>query len=93
MAVSAVALLAAGCGNEELVVPKVTGADSDVFEVYERLSDAGFTVEVTDGFRTGPSCQCENTIFEQWPPAGTRAKRGSAVEITVGGPGLTAARA
>ena len=31
--------MAAGCGNEELVVPKVTGADSDVFDVYERLSD------------------------------------------------------
>jgi beta-lactam-binding protein with PASTA domain len=89
MAVSAVALLAAGCGNEDLVVPKVTGENSDVFEVYERLSDAGFTVEVTDGFRTGPSCQCRNPIVEQWPPAGTRAKRGSAVEIRVGGPGPT----
>ena len=88
MAVSAVALLAAGCGNEQLVVPKVTSVDSDIFEVYERLSDAGFTVEVTDGFRTG-TCQCANPIVEQWPPAGTRAERGSAVEITVGGPGFT----
>jgi beta-lactam-binding protein with PASTA domain len=86
-AASAVAFVAAGCGSDEVVVPNVTGEDSNVFEVYERLSDAGFTVEVTDGFRTGPSCQCTNPVVEQWPSPGTRAERGSAVEITAGGPG------
>lgn len=87
MAVSAVTFLAAGCGDEKVVVPKVTGDDSDVFQVYERLSKAGLAVEITDGFRTGPSCECENPIVEQWPSAGTRVERGSAVEVTVGGPG------
>lgn len=92
MIVPAVAFLAAGCGNEKVVVPKVTGDDSDVFHVYQRLSKAGLAVEITDGFRTGPSCQCENPIVEQWPPAGTRVERGSAVEVTVGGPGLMGSR-
>ena len=85
MIVPAVAFLAAGCGNERVIVPKVTGDDSDVFQVYQRLSKAGLAVEITDGFRTGPSCPCANPIVEQWPPAGTRVERGSAVEVTVGG--------
>jgi beta-lactam-binding protein with PASTA domain len=86
--VAAITLLAAGCGDETLTVPKVTGQDSDVFHAYKDLSDAGFTVEITDGFETGPFCMCENPVAEQWPPPGTRAKRGSVVEITVGGPGF-----
>jgi beta-lactam-binding protein with PASTA domain len=90
--VAAITSLAAGCGDETLTVPKLTGEDSDVFHTYERLSDAGFSVEITDGFVTGPSCSCENPVAEQWPPAGTRVERGSAVEITVGGPGPPASR-
>ena len=89
MTVSVVAFLVAGCGSERVAVPKVTGDDSDAFQVYERLSKAGLAVEITDGFRTGPWCRCENPIAEQWPPAGTRVERGSAVEVTVGGPGPT----
>ena len=85
--VAAVMLLAAACGDEMRAIPKVTGDDSNVYEAYERLSAAGFKVEITDDFRTGPSCECENALIEQWPPAGTRAKSGSTVEITVGGPG------
>ena len=85
--IAGITVLAAGCGDEIRSIPKVTGGDSDVYEAYERLSAAGFEVEITDGFRTGPSCQCQNALIEQWPPAGTRAKRGSVVEITVGGPG------
>ena len=83
----ALTLLAVGCGDETRAIPTVTGEDSDVYEAYERLSAAEFKVEITDDFRTGPSCQCENALIEQWPPAGTRAKSGSTVELTVGGPG------
>jgi beta-lactam-binding protein with PASTA domain len=78
-----------GCSKEKLTVPKVTGEESDVYEVYDRLTDEGFAVEITHRFRTGPSCECRNPIVEQWPPAGTRATSGSQVEITVGGPGPT----
>ena len=80
------ALIVAGCSSDTRVVPKVTGADDDVYSAYERLSREGFKVEVTDDFRTG-SCECDNGLIEQWPVAGTKVKRGSVVEITVGGPG------
>lgn len=63
--------------NESASVPDVTGMTLD--NAKKALEDAGFVVQVAQE----PSDQDENTIVSVNPTAGTQAKRGDQVTITV----------
>jgi beta-lactam-binding protein with PASTA domain len=80
LAAVAVALLASGCGGEgTAVVPDVGGPDGGlpVYEAYEFLHKAGFRVEIESALYPW------DHIGWQWPPAGTRAAKGSTIQIDV----------
>jgi beta-lactam-binding protein with PASTA domain len=62
-------------------VPQVTGLELDKAE--KALTDAGLTLgKVTEGQKAGTTT---GIIFEQKPDAGSKAKKGAAVDLTVQG--------